>query len=259
MESDVLVFTKDNPCILEPETGCTSGVTVTTHECVDMAELMSTPVEEIVDGVDLLNQLIDVKTRKTLRGYPLVELLYHRYVNSQEHCGVKSNALSTESVEVFVDLVASFWTEIIEQVVPATTIWGSSLQHSNSVFGSDKYAYKRSTLNLCTPLNFEAPSPTSGINNNVDVITVDVTDDMQLNTPKECSGAYIIQTNDGSEFLGTVTIVGPDGGNTTGSTITINETITDDCNKFETCEPSGETIGDWLTGDWDDDDWFTGS
>jgi hypothetical protein len=126
-------------------------------------------------------------------------------------------------------------------VVPATTIWGSSFQHSNNVFGSDKYAYKRSTLNLCNQLNYHAPSPTvvtdpnkprRSFSSDVDVITVDVTDNVQVNTPKECSGVYIIQTNDGSEFLGTITIIGGDGGSTTGSTITINETITDNCNTY---------------------------
>lgn len=270
VENDVWKFTKENSCILDPKSGCTSGST--SHECVDIAGLMSTPVEEITAGSDLLNQLIDVKTRKTLRSYPVIELLYYRYINSFEHCGVNSNALSSDSVETFVDLVASFWSDIIEQVVPATTIWGSSYQHSNSVFasGTDKFVYRRSTLNLCSPsTTLEAPSPTIGINNDIDVITVDVTgtdyfgpvEFAPAGAIQKCSGVYISQTNDSSEFLGTVTVIGVEddptiSGTTSGNTITINETISDGCNIYnKECEDS--KVGDFDPSDFNNDDWHT--
>jgi len=260
VENDVWEFTKENPCILSAATGCT----IDTHECIDMTELMSTPVEEIIDGVDLLNQLIDVKTRKTLSSYPLIELLYYRYINSESHCGAKSNALSEESVETFVDLVASFWSDIIEQVVPATTIWGSSFQHSNNIFGADKFVYKKSSLNPCYKPNYKVPSPTVPMArpgdspiSEIDIITVDVTnidyfevlDSVPQNLIQRCSGAYIIQTNDGSEFLGSVTVIGDGGDNTiTGNTLTINETIGSSCDIY---------IGDFNSCDFDNNDWYT--
>jgi len=252
VENDVFNFTQANPCILSATTGCTSGNT--SHSCVDINELMTTPIEEITDGLDLLNELIDVKSRKTISSYPTIELLYYRYLNSYDHCEVTSDALNTESINAFVDLVGTFWSDIIEQVVPATTIWGTSYQHSNSVFGSStsKFKYRKSTLLLCTPLNFEPPSPTiatydplrMGSSNHADVsvTTIDVTDTdyfgpleyAPANVSQTCSGVSAIQVNFGSEFIGTVTVIGGDGDNNviTGNTITINESITDDCNIY---------------------------
>jgi hypothetical protein len=230
IENDILDFVTTNTCLLDPATGCTA-TTVTEHSCVDISELITTPVSGLTNTSDLLNELIDVKSRKTISSYPTIELLLHRYNNSQEHCGVISNALDSESVNTFVNLIGNFWTELIEQVVPATTIWGSSFSHGDNDFGRNKFVYRKSSLLLCNDIDNQYPSPISGASvNTIEVITSDVTSP----TAKQvCEVAYIRQANDGSEFIGTV--ITTDGPTTTGNTISITETITDDCGKYETC------------------------
>tara|TARA_R110000796_G_scaffold242553_1_gene364659 strand:- start:247 stop:1968 length:1722 start_codon:yes stop_codon:yes gene_type:complete len=247
IENDVLNFVGENQCILEPAESCTTGATVTSHECVDISALLTTPVDEVTNGTELINQLIDVKSRKTINSYPTIDLLYHRYLNSAEHCsGTTGNALDESSVNTFVDLIGGFWSDLIEQVVPATTIWGSSFQKGNNIFGSsstNKFNYRKNTLVLCDTKSGEYPSPTSGIESGVIVKTQDITgynepivpvDTISITPPpiSTCSTVSINQINDGSEFLGVVTILGEPGGPTTGSTITITETITDDCDKI---------------------------
>jgi hypothetical protein len=256
IESDVFNFTLENPCILRPSSGCTQG----TPSCVDLEALLTTPITEILDGNQLLSEIIDVKSRKTLRAYPTMELLYDRYINSQEHCGVASSALSSDSVNKFVDLIGVFWGDIIEQVVPATTIWGTSYKHGNNVFGSDKFKYRKSTLLTCFAVEYSAPSPTQGENTNVGVILSDITDNNYIGPPElapsvvtqSCSLVSIVQIDDGSEFIGTISIIGGDGSTgtpTNGSTITINETIGDSCNIYNK--------GDFDPNDYDNNDWDT--
>ena len=233
VENNILDFVIENPCILDPATGCTSGNT--THDCIDITELMTTPITEFINSNDLLNELIDVKSRKTLSSYPTIDLLLNRYRNSEEHCGIENATLDIETVNGFIDLIGNFWTELIEQVVPATTIWGSSYSYGDNVFGTDKFKYRKSSLILCNSNGISYPSPSIGSEFGVEVIAVDITGETNGN-PDICDALYVRQVNDGSEFIGTITIIGPDGGgSTTGSTITINETITDDCNKFEEC------------------------
>ena len=99
------------------------------------------------------------------------------------------------------------------------------------------------------------------------VITVDVTDTDYFgpiefappNTTERCSGVYISQTNDGSEFIGTITIIGgtdPGGGGTSGNTITINETISDNCNIYNNkCDD--KSTGDFSATDFNNNDWHT--
>jgi hypothetical protein len=247
IENNVFDFIKENPCLLSPATGCTSGTTGTTS-CVDINALLTVPITELVDSDGLMSQLIDVKSRKVISSYPTIELVYNRYINSYEHCGVVSDSLSSESVDSFIDLIGGFWSDLIEQVVPATTIWGTSHQFSNSVVTSSfsKYRYRKSTTLLATSLNFAAPSPVSGTTNPlVDIITEDITDTAYFGPPEfappmvtqSSSGVSIIQKEDSSEFIGTVTVIGGTGGEggegeLTGNTITINETISDTCNTY---------------------------
>lgn len=268
IENDMFNFIITNPCILQPVSGCTSGDT--SIECIDIESLLTTPLGEISNNTQLLNELIDVKSRKTISAYPTIELVHYRYINSLDYCGIQSNALNYDSVTTFVDLIGGFWSDLIEQVVPATTIWGSSYQHTNDIFGVDKFKYKKSTLLLCETLNVTAPSPSNAINNNVGVIIVDITDTgyfgpIEFAPPsvtQYCSGVSIVQISDSSEFIGKISIVGgttggggdtggggTGGGTTSGATITINETISDNCNIYNS--------GDFDPNDYNNNDWDT--
>jgi len=93
--------------------------------------------------------LINVRNRQTLSGYPTLRYIYEQYMNAGIICGVESNKLSYSSVAPFVDLFGTHWIDLIEQVVPATTIWGSTYVYRNTVFDRQKYAYKRYNLLPC--------------------------------------------------------------------------------------------------------------
>jgi hypothetical protein len=41
-------------------------------------------------------------------------------------------------MDQFAGLIGDYWVDIVEQVIPATTLWGSTKIYSNSVFDTQK-------------------------------------------------------------------------------------------------------------------------
>jgi hypothetical protein len=75
----------------------------------------------------MLTELIDVKSRQTLSGYPTLKALYDRYLNSENYCLTTSSKFDYLTVNEFAGLIGDYWVDIVEQVMPATTIWGRVL------------------------------------------------------------------------------------------------------------------------------------
>jgi hypothetical protein len=53
-------------------------------------------------------------------------------------------------MDQFAHLIDSYWVDIVEQVVPATTIWGSVKIYGNTIFDQQKFEYKKGSLFTCT-------------------------------------------------------------------------------------------------------------
>ena len=99
----------------------------------------------------VLSNLIDVKSRQVISGYPMLQMFYNQYLNSKG-CGSSiSNNLNVNTTFEVMDLIGDYWTDIIEQVVPATTIWdghnNSGKVYRNTIFEQQKYPYRRYTTN----------------------------------------------------------------------------------------------------------------
>jgi hypothetical protein len=107
-------------------------------------------VKEVFDEA-ILRSLIDVKSRQTISGYPMLQLFYQLYLNAS-NCGKDlTGRLDYNNLFEFMDKIGDYWLDLIEQVVPATTIWegcdNSGKIYRNTIFDQDKYAYKRYALN----------------------------------------------------------------------------------------------------------------
>jgi hypothetical protein len=50
-------------------------------------------------------------------------------------------------MDQFAGLIGD-WVDIVEQVIPATTLWGSTKIYSNSVFDTQKFKYRSYTTLL---------------------------------------------------------------------------------------------------------------
>ena len=164
-------------------------------------------------------QFINVKNRKTIGGggfgfqpnwpaYPLLRNIFESYVSggtsSTDNAGVLvplnvgSNQLNYQKMLGFVDKIQPYWTRLLEQFIPATTIIGMGTKHSNTIFDRQKFVYKhgqRSIIDLDSTNNQELNSQwfkkhhfvASGIG------------PCDTNTETE---ALTLRDNDGSNILG---------------------------------------------------------
>ncbi len=176
-----------------------------------------TTVEEFEDFI--ASELIDVKNRQTLSSYPTLRALYDRYMGSYFYTNNNSSAFDYITIDQFAELLDNYWVDIVEQVIPATTIWGSVKKYSNTVFDTQKYKYKKySTLLNTNPfVGINVPSPINGSNGqNIDVNFTTVNIKLSENGFKKIivtepiigDKIWISQMNSSNEFVGTVNIIG---------------------------------------------------
>ena len=158
-------------------------------------------------------ELIDVKNRQTISQYPTLKALYYRYLDSTSYCGLKSAAFDYYTMEQFANLIGDYWVDLIEQVIPATTIWGSVKIYTNTLFDQQKFRYKSYSALFCENEFVDTNkvlSPVSkcscanvGISTNI-INLVNENGIPQKSITTTCDTLCIAQMNSGSEFIGTV-------------------------------------------------------
>ena len=221
---------------------CEDSFTVCGDVGLDISNMMSTPisgVNSLKEFKDIMvGELIDAKHFKTQSSYPTLRLVYERYMNSTTYCDTLSSQFDYCDMLQFSELVGTYWVDLIEQVVPATTIWGSTYVYGNTLWDQQKFKYKKYSLFSCELPNFggDVVSPTTGWTSNVQVevetlpndeyynevsgsTSGDTFSDIKVNptrSPKmvhidevsvsnnSCYGVGIVQTNCGSEFIGKI-------------------------------------------------------
>jgi len=152
---DVWNYSKVNGCIfgVGPLTGASfpsiGGVDWTT---VDINP-KKTPFFEFANK--FYTVLINVKNRQTITdgksgGYPTLLNVYLNYLNAGELCGVDSNQYGYDDMIKYVSKIGSYWIKLIEQFIPATTIWNTGTLIDNSIFHRQKFVYQK-------PISCEEP------------------------------------------------------------------------------------------------------
>ena len=152
--------------------------------CVDLEDKLTTNLDTVDDVEEFANvigsELIDVRNRQSIRSYGTLRMLYDRYnVNSLDFSANQSSQYDYFDMDNFGKSVGGYWVDLIEQVVPATTIWESTYTYRNTVFDTQKYKYRKNNIYFSNPSQdypFSAISTTNGATGySVDVIVTDVT------------------------------------------------------------------------------------
>jgi hypothetical protein len=225
---------------------------------IDFTKLMTQPLSAVTTLEDfeyfLTSELIDAKNRQTISRYATLKALYERYLNSTWYCETQSSAFNYMTMDQFAGLIDSYWVDIVEQVIPATTIWGSVKIYSNTLFDQQKYKYRAYTSLLCgNPYSgktiLSPISGTTGLCTGIEVITSTIQLANQPNVRMKqitnvCDSLCIAQMNMGSEFIGTVSIAGTQAsGCDSGDGSSINE-----CSMTVTVETDGLTATPIIVG-----------
>jgi hypothetical protein len=76
-------------------------------------------------------------------GYPTLGSIYWRYLESQGIVGIENDNFSYRNMIEYVNGLGSYWIRLVEQMIPATTIWNTGVKYENSIFHRQKFVWRR--------------------------------------------------------------------------------------------------------------------
>ena len=76
-------------------------------------------------------------------GYPTLQSIFWKYIESEQTVGLPNNQYTYQKLIDYVNGIGPYWTKLVEQMVPATTIWNGGVRLENSIFHKQKLAYRR--------------------------------------------------------------------------------------------------------------------
>jgi len=161
-----------------------NATTCPTCENINLDDKLTTELSQI-NNVDefrkaATTELIDVKNRKSISGYPTLNLLYDRYLGNCGDCD--TNKFTYKTMNSFIDVVGKHWIDLAEQFIPATSIWNATDVVRNNLFHQQKHKYRKSNLvftlnndkgvNICNKKGFHINTIDAGLS---ECIIYDVT------------------------------------------------------------------------------------
>jgi hypothetical protein len=94
------------------------------------------------------NNMINVRNRQTISdgktgGYPTLQSIFWRYLQSEETVGIPNNKFTYQKMIDFTLGLGDYWVRLVEQFVPATTLWLTGQKFDNSIFHRQKVVWRR--------------------------------------------------------------------------------------------------------------------
>jgi hypothetical protein len=92
--------------------------------------------------------MINVRNRQYITdgktgGYPVLQSIFWKYLESEQTVGIPNNKYTYQKLIDYVENLGPYWTKLIEQMIPATTIWLGGVKYENSIFHRQKFVYRR--------------------------------------------------------------------------------------------------------------------
>lgn len=76
-------------------------------------------------------------------GYPTLQSIFWKYIESKNTVGIPNNEYTYQKLIDYVGGIDQYWIKLVEQMIPATTIWKTGNKFENSIFHRQKFPYKR--------------------------------------------------------------------------------------------------------------------
>ena len=91
--------------------------------------------------------LINARSRQTLvdaasNGYPTLQSIYWKYLQSDQTVNIPSNKYTYQKMIDFTLGIGDYWMRLVEQMIPASTIWLGGQKMENSVLHRQKHPYR---------------------------------------------------------------------------------------------------------------------
>ena len=96
------------------------------------------------------HNMINVRNRQFITdgktgGYPTLQSIYWKYLESQQLAGIQNDNFTYQTMIDYVNGLGDYWIRLIEQMIPATTIWTTGTKLENSIFHRQKFVWRRQT------------------------------------------------------------------------------------------------------------------
>jgi hypothetical protein len=75
-------------------------------------------------------------------GYPTLQSIYFNYLNSQQNINIPNDNFTYKTMIDYVNGLGDYWVRLVEQMIPATTIWMTGTKYENSIFHRQKFVYR---------------------------------------------------------------------------------------------------------------------
>jgi len=113
-------------------------------------------------------------------GYPTLQSVWWRYLAQKDTIGVQNNQYTYQKLIDFSKSINPLWSKLVEQMIPATTIWQTGTKYENSILQRQKFVYRRDRG--CVNVTVEVPegcvnckkegTPPQAINPIINVVTL---------------------------------------------------------------------------------------
>jgi len=92
--------------------------------------------------------MINVRNRQYITdgktgGYPTLQSIWWKYIESEQTVGIPNNKYTYQKLIDYINGMGPYWMKLVEQMIPATTIWNTGTRLENSVLQKQKFVYRR--------------------------------------------------------------------------------------------------------------------
>jgi hypothetical protein len=92
--------------------------------------------------------MVNVRNRQFITdgktgGYPTLQSIYWKYLESGTAVNIPNDNFTYQTMMDYVHGLGDYWIRLIEQMVPATTIWNTGIKYENSIFHRQKFVWRR--------------------------------------------------------------------------------------------------------------------
>jgi hypothetical protein len=123
-------------------------------------------------------------------GYPTLQSIFWKYTTMLQDVGIQNSNFNYTNMINYINGMGDLWLRLIEQFVPATTIWNGGTKFENSIFHRQKFIYRRQRECQVTSVGIPGASAGNTINPVISLIT--------SNTPRNTIEIPPGQTGNGS-------------------------------------------------------------
>jgi hypothetical protein len=114
-------------------------------------------------------------------GYPTLQSIFWRYLTSFNDVGIENDNFSYTTMIKYIEGIGDFWVRLVEQFIPATTIWNTGTKYENSIFHRQKFVYRPQRGCIQVNLDISGPQVVGGLAPNI-CNTIDIFLNLQYNS-----------------------------------------------------------------------------